>query len=83
MHRTACPSNYTSSNSGTGRYEFTNQTIDYAVSDIGYVGNTDTDPAQFPVQLPPHHGRRHRVHVQRPGSEPSAPAQQPHRRVAC
>ena len=29
--------NYTSSSSGQGRYEFTNGTVDYAVSDTGYV----------------------------------------------
>jgi len=40
--------NYTSSNSGDGRYQFTNQTTDYAVSDIGYVGSTDTTPPSFP-----------------------------------
>jgi phosphate transport system substrate-binding protein len=45
--------NYTSSNSGTGRYEFTNQTVDYAVSDIGYVGNTDTTPPSFPFNFIP------------------------------
>ena len=44
---------FTSSNSGTGRYEFTNQTIDYAVSDIGYVGNTDTTPPSFPFNFLP------------------------------
>jgi ABC-type phosphate transport system substrate-binding protein len=45
--------NYTSSNSGTGRYEFTNQTVDYGVSDIGYVGNTDTQPPSFPFNFIP------------------------------
>ena len=45
--------NYTSSNSGDGRYEFTNQTIDFAVSDIGYVGNTDTTPPSFPFNFVP------------------------------
>ena len=44
---------YTSSNSGTGRYEFTNQTVDYAVSDIGYVGNTDTTPPSFAFNFIP------------------------------
>jgi ABC-type phosphate transport system substrate-binding protein len=44
---------YTSSNSGQGRYEFTNQTTDYAVSDIGYVGNTDTTPPSFPFNFIP------------------------------
>jgi ABC-type phosphate transport system substrate-binding protein len=45
--------NYTSSNSGDGRYQFTNQTTDYAVSDIGYVGNTDTTPPSFPFIFVP------------------------------
>ncbi len=45
--------NYSSSNSGTGRYEFTNQTVDYGVSDIGYVGNTDTTPPSFPFNFIP------------------------------
>jgi ABC-type phosphate transport system substrate-binding protein len=44
---------YASSNSGQGRYEFTNQTTDYAVSDIGYVGNTDTTPPSFPFNFIP------------------------------
>ncbi len=44
---------YTSSNSGTGRYEFTNQTVDFAVSDIGYVGNTDTTPPSFAFNFIP------------------------------
>ncbi len=41
------------SNSGTGRYEFTNQTTDFAVSDIGYVGNTDTTPPSFSFNFIP------------------------------
>jgi len=45
--------NYTSSNSGDGRYQFTNQTTDYAVSDIGYVGSTDTTPPSFPFIFVP------------------------------
>ena len=45
--------NYTSSNSGDGRYQFTNQTTDFAVSDIGYVGNTDTTPPSFPFIFVP------------------------------
>lgn len=45
--------NWAPSNSGTGRYEFTNQTIDFAVSDIGYVGNTDTTPPSFPFNFIP------------------------------
>lgn len=44
---------YTSQSSGTGRYEFTNQTVDFAVSDIGYVGNTDTTPPSFPFNFIP------------------------------
>ena len=45
--------NWAPSNSGTGRYEFTNQTTDFAVSDIGYVGNTDTTPPSFPFNFIP------------------------------
>jgi ABC-type phosphate transport system substrate-binding protein len=45
--------NYSSTNSGDGRYEFTNQTTDFAVSDIGYVGNTDTTPPSFPFIFVP------------------------------
>jgi phosphate transport system substrate-binding protein len=45
--------NWAASNSGTGRYEFTNQTTDFAVSDIGYVGNTDTTPPSFPFKFIP------------------------------
>ena len=41
------------SNSGQGRYTFTNQTVDFAVSDIGYVGNTDTTPPSFPFNFIP------------------------------
>ena len=37
----------------SGRFEFTNQTTDYAVSDIGYVGNTDTTPPSFPFNFIP------------------------------
>ena len=44
---------YSTSNSGTGRYEFTNQTIDFGVSDIGYVGKTDTTPPSFPFNFIP------------------------------
>jgi phosphate transport system substrate-binding protein len=44
---------YTNSNSGTGRYEFTNQTVDFAVSDIGYVGSTDNTPPSFPFNFVP------------------------------
>jgi ABC-type phosphate transport system substrate-binding protein len=43
------PINYTSSSSGQGRYEFTNGTTDYAVSDTGYVaGEVGTEPPNFP-----------------------------------
>jgi ABC-type phosphate transport system substrate-binding protein len=56
-HATAAPYSlslkYSSTNSGTGRYEFTNQTTDWAVSDIGYVGNTDTTPPSFPFNFIP------------------------------
>jgi ABC-type phosphate transport system substrate-binding protein len=45
--------NYSSTSSGDGRYEFTNQTTDFAVSDIGYVGNTDTTPPSFPFIFVP------------------------------
>jgi phosphate transport system substrate-binding protein len=41
--------NYTSSSSGDGRYEFTNQTTDFAASDIAYgLGSTDTQAPTFP-----------------------------------
>ena len=43
---------YTSSNSGQGRYEFANQTTDYGVSDIGYVGNGGLPPT-FPFNFIP------------------------------
>ena len=40
--------NYTPSNSGQGRYEFTNGIVDYAVSDILYPsGNVGTTPPSF------------------------------------
>lgn len=45
--------NWAPSNSGQGRYEFTNQTTDFAVSDIGYVGNTDTTPPSFAFNFIP------------------------------
>jgi phosphate transport system substrate-binding protein len=45
--------NWAPSNSGQGRYEFTNQTTDFAVSDVGYVGNTDTTPPSFPFNFIP------------------------------
>ncbi len=41
--------NYSSANSGQGRYEFTNQTTDFAASDTGYVaGSVGTSPPNFP-----------------------------------
>jgi ABC-type phosphate transport system substrate-binding protein len=41
--------NWTPSNSGQGRYEFTNQTVDFAVSDTGYVSaSVGTTPPSFP-----------------------------------
>ncbi len=70
--------NYTEHHSGHGRYEFTNQTTDFAVSDIGYVGNTDTAPPSFALQLHPDHRGRHRLHVQRPRPDQDAPADQLH-----
>jgi phosphate transport system substrate-binding protein len=45
--------NWAPSNSGTGRYEFTNQTTDFAVSDVGYVGSTDTTPPSFAFNFIP------------------------------
>jgi phosphate transport system substrate-binding protein len=44
---------YTATNSGTGRYEFTNQTTNFGVTDIGYTGNTDTTPPSFPFDFVP------------------------------
>jgi MYXO-CTERM domain-containing protein len=45
---------YTNTNSGTGRYEFTNQTVHFAVTDIGYgEGNVDTTPPSFPFDYVP------------------------------
>jgi ABC-type phosphate transport system substrate-binding protein len=44
---------YANSNSGTGRYEFTNETVDFAVSDIGYVGSTDNTPPSFAFNFIP------------------------------
>jgi phosphate transport system substrate-binding protein len=46
--------NYTSSSSGDGRYEFTNQTTDFAASDIAYgLGSTDTQAPNFPFVYVP------------------------------
>jgi ABC-type phosphate transport system substrate-binding protein len=40
--------NYTSTSSGDGRYEFSQNTTNYAVSDIAYgLGSTDTTPPSF------------------------------------
>jgi phosphate transport system substrate-binding protein len=47
------PIQYSASNSGTGRFEFTNQTTDFGVTDIGYAGNTDTTPPSFPFDFVP------------------------------
>ena len=41
--------NYSSTSSGDGRYEFTNATTDFAVSDIAYgLGSEDANPPSFP-----------------------------------
>jgi phosphate transport system substrate-binding protein len=45
--------NWTASNSGTGRYLFSSQATDFAVTDTGYVGNTDTTPPSFPFDYVP------------------------------
>jgi len=46
--------NYSSSSSGQGRYEFTNETTDFAVSDTGYVsGSIGTQPPSFPFIFVP------------------------------
>ena len=46
--------NYTPSNSGQGRYEFTQGTVDYAVSDTGYVNSSvGTTPPSFPYEFIP------------------------------
>ncbi len=46
--------NYTPSSSGQGRYEFTNETVDFAVSDTGYVNSSvGTTPPSFPFQFIP------------------------------
>ncbi len=45
--------NWSAANSGTGRYEFTNQDADFAVTDTGYIGNTDTTPPSFPFDYVP------------------------------
>ena len=46
--------NYAPSSSGQGRYEFTNGTVDYAVSDTGYVdGSVATTIPSFPFAFIP------------------------------
>lgn len=46
--------NYTTSNSGQGRYEFTNETVDFAVSDTGYVNSSvGQTPPSFPFAFIP------------------------------
>jgi ABC-type phosphate transport system substrate-binding protein len=46
--------NYTPSNSGQGRYEFTKGTVDYAVSDTGYVNSSvGTTPPSFAYEFIP------------------------------
>jgi hypothetical protein len=45
---------YTPSSSGQGRYEFTNGTVDYAVSDTGYVNSSvGTTPPTFAFEFLP------------------------------
>jgi len=46
--------NYTPSSSGQGRFEFTNETVDFAVSDTGYVNSSvGTTPPSFPYDFIP------------------------------
>ena len=45
--------NYSSTNSGDGRYQFTNQTTDFAASDIAYAGTSDTAKPNFPFIFVP------------------------------
>jgi ABC-type phosphate transport system substrate-binding protein len=46
--------NYSSTSSGDGRFEFTNQTTDFGVSDIAYgLGATDTAAPKFPFVYVP------------------------------
>jgi ABC-type phosphate transport system substrate-binding protein len=46
--------NYASSSSGQGRYEFTEETTDFAVSDVGYVdSSTGSTPPSFPFDFIP------------------------------
>jgi MYXO-CTERM domain-containing protein len=44
---------YAAASSGIGRYEFTNGTVDFAASDIGYVGSSDSTPPSFPFNYIP------------------------------
>jgi ABC-type phosphate transport system substrate-binding protein len=46
--------NYSSSSSGQGRYEFTQATTDFAVSDVGYVNSSvGATPPSFPYEFIP------------------------------
>ena len=45
--------NYSSTNSGDGRYQFAEQTTDFAASDISYLGTSDTTPPKFPFIFVP------------------------------
>jgi ABC-type phosphate transport system substrate-binding protein len=46
--------NYSSTSSGQGRYEFTNETTDFAASDVGYVNaSTGSVPPSFPFDFIP------------------------------
>jgi ABC-type phosphate transport system substrate-binding protein len=46
--------NYTTSSSGYGRYYFTNRTVDFAVTDTGYVNSSiGTTPPSFPYEFIP------------------------------
>ena len=59
--------NYSSTYSGDGRYEFTNQTTDFAVSDIAYAGLREHRPSRRASRSSSsRHGRRDRLHVQHP-----------------
>src|ERR1700722_7775867 len=44
---------YADTNSGDGRYEFANQLVDWAVTDIGYEGNTGNTPPSFAFDYVP------------------------------
>lgn len=47
------PITWAPSNSGTGRYEFAAQAVDFGATDTGYVGNVDTTPPSFPFDYVP------------------------------